>query len=458
MRLALLIDDGSPGAIQSQNSKRGHCAPSLRVSFPLEASTDTIRIMRTPLIPVLFLGAACGFAPVPEVAAPSGRRMAQSNEGRSPTTPNKEKRRGSVAPEYMHAVAPALADYTDNVLYGDVWARPNLTPRDRSLVTLAVLISTGKTAQVRGHSGRALTNGVRPQEIAGIATHLAFYAGWPSVVSSLKVIEQVFVERAIAAAVRADTAAPSPPPSASKATSKGSESPHDAQIAPKLVELTQKVLNDDLWLRSDLSPRDRSLVTIASLAANGATNELRFHLQRGLDNGLTRAEIDEAFTHLAFYAGWPNAMSAATVAANTYRAQGQGSSPLQIFPPGARPTPGSLTHFTGSALVSSRFEVTGRALRGGTVRFEAGGHSNWHTHPFGQLLIIQSGKGWVQFEGGPVQEVEPGDVVWTAAGIKHWHGATRTSSMTHVAVSEALNGTTVHWLEPVTDAEYQGPQ
>ena len=92
------------------------------------------------------------------------------------------------------------------------------------------------------------------------------------------------------------------------------------------------------------------------------------------------------------------------------------------------------------------------------MTFQPGARTNWHTHPLGQLLIVTEGRGWVQSEGGPAQEYGPGDTVWITPGVKHWHGATRTSTMTHVAVSEALEGQSVTWLEPVSDADYHGPR
>ena len=93
------------------------------------------------------------------------------------------------------------------------------------------------------------------------------------------------------------------------------------------------------------------------------------------------------------------------------------------------------------------------------VSFEAGARTAWHTHPLGQTLIITSGCGWVQGEGGLVQEIRPGDVVWIPPGAKHWHGATTTSAMTHVAITEALDGSSTTWLEHVADEQYrQGPQ
>jgi 4-carboxymuconolactone decarboxylase len=375
--------------------------------------------------------------------------------------------RASVAPKNMQAIAPALADYTDDVLFGDVWRRPGLAPRDRSLVTVAVLVATGKAPQLQSHLGRALTNGVRPAEIAGLVTHLAFYSGWPNAVSSLNMVEQVFGERKIdPAALQGAAAPPLPAPASDKARALAVEQ-QVAPLAPKLAELTNDVLFGDLWRRQDLSPRDRSLVTIAALAANREEDQIGVHIQRGMENGLTRDEIAEALTHLAFYAGWPKAMAAVAMAGKAFAAAtpaaaapDAGASPrLQVVGPGAQPATGPATNFTGSVTVSSPFKGTGDARLGGaTVTFQPGAHSNWHTHPLGQLLVISAGRGWVQAEGEPVRAVGPGDVVWTAPGVKHWHGATRSSAMTHVAIAEAQDGIVVRWLEPVTDAQYQGPE
>jgi quercetin dioxygenase-like cupin family protein len=92
---------------------------------------------------------------------------------------------------------------------------------------------------------------------------------------------------------------------------------------------------------------------------------------------------------------------------------------------------------------------------GAIVTFEPGARTNWHTHPLGQTLIITAGLGWAQREGGPVEEVRPGDVVWFAPAEKHWHGASATVAMTHIAIAEAEEGRVVDWLEPVTDTQYQ---
>jgi 4-carboxymuconolactone decarboxylase len=206
-------------------------------------------------------------------------------------------------------IAPGLATLTDDVLFGDVWRRPELSPRDRSLVTVSVLIATGKPAQLAGHLGRALTNGVLPSEASGLLAHLAIYCGWPSAVSALEVYEQVYTARKVdTAALRAVTPGLAAPGSdAARARAVNDEL---GAVAPKFVQLTNDVVFGDLWRRSDLTLRDRSLVTIAALAAMGDDDQLDVYLRRGLESGLTRSQITEALTHLGFYAGWPKATKA----------------------------------------------------------------------------------------------------------------------------------------------------
>lgn len=116
---------------------------------------------------------------------------------------------------------------------------------------------------------------------------------------------------------------------------------------------------------------------------------------------------------------------------------------------------GAAENFTGSVRVDDRFKGSGDArINGGTVTFEPGARTAWHTHPLGQTLIVTQGVGLVQREGGPAQEIRPGDTVWIPAGVKHWHGASPTVGMSHIAFSEALDGKTVEWMEQVSDEQY----
>ena len=129
---------------------------------------------------------------------------------------------------------------------------------------------------------------------------------------------------------------------------------------------------------------------------------------------------------------------------------------MKITRSGSQPSgKGPAEYFTGSVRIDSRFEGTAPARVGGAVvTFEPGARTAWHTHPLGQTLIVTSGRGWVQSEGGPIEEIRPGDVVWFPSGLKHWHGATATTAMTHIAIAEALDGKAVDWMEHVTDAQY----
>jgi 4-carboxymuconolactone decarboxylase len=367
-----------------------------------------------------------------------------------------------VAPPAAYEVAPPLAAYTDEVLFGEVWRREGISPRDRSLVTLSALIANGRAAQLRGHLGRALDNGLTPAEISEVVAHLAFYAGWPVGISALPEVKAVFDQRGLR--VPAATVERLPLDEASEARRRAAVRASAGAVAPPLADLTNRVLFDDLWRRPGLAPRDRSLVTVAALIANGQAEQMPFHVNRAMDAGLTEAQLSEVVTHLGFYAGWPRAMSAVPVVqkilaerANPATAQASATvAAIRIQRHGERPpAAGPASNFTGAVQVDSRFQAESPArVGGGVVTFQAGARTAWHTHPLGQTLIVTSGCGWVQQEGGPVQEIRPGDVVWFPPGVKHWHGASPSSAMSHVAVSEAQDGATVTWMEHVTDEQY----
>jgi quercetin dioxygenase-like cupin family protein len=130
---------------------------------------------------------------------------------------------------------------------------------------------------------------------------------------------------------------------------------------------------------------------------------------------------------------------------------------MEITRIGFRPsTQGPSDWFTGTVRIDPLFDRAEPSRVGGAgVTFEPGARTAWHTHPLGQTLVVAGGCGWAQREGGPVEEIRPGDVVWFAPGEKHWHGATATTAMSHIAVQEKLNGSPVTWLEKVTDQQYR---
>ncbi|AWN39862.1 cupin domain-containing protein [Methylobacterium durans] len=132
---------------------------------------------------------------------------------------------------------------------------------------------------------------------------------------------------------------------------------------------------------------------------------------------------------------------------------------MDIKRSGSQPSgPGPSEWFTGSVRIDPLHSASDPArVAMASVTFEPGARTAWHTHPLGQTLIVTFGRGWVQREGGPIEEIAPGDVIWFEPNEKHWHGATATTAMTHIAIQERLDGKAVTWMEQVTDGQYAGP-
>ena len=221
--------------------------------------------------------------------------------------------------EDVRMVAPALDQYMQDRLLGDVWKRPGLVPRDRSIITVAALIARDQTIEMPYHLNLALDNGVKPREISEIITHLAFYSGRANAMSAVAVAKDVFAERKIGAdQLPAASPALLPLDEAAEAQRAARVEQQFGSAVPGIVQYTTDVLFRDLWRRPDLAPRDRSLVTVSALIASGQIAQIPYHLNRAMDNGLTQAQAAEVITHLAFYVGWPNAFSALPIAKDVF--------------------------------------------------------------------------------------------------------------------------------------------
>jgi len=210
---------------------------------------------------------------------------------------------------------PAFARYTQEVLLEEIWQRPQLLPRDRSIVTVAALIARHQPAEMVRQFNLALENGVTPAELGEVITHLAFYSGWGNATLAASIAKEVFETRGIAPTALADVKGDLLP--VDEAFEEMRVAAVEQMIGPAfdaLAGYTTSVLFHDLWLRPGLTPRDRSLVTVAALVAVGQAAQIPFHVNKVMDNGLTQIQAAEIITHLAFYAGWPNAMSAADIA------------------------------------------------------------------------------------------------------------------------------------------------
>ena len=225
-----------------------------------------------------------------------------------------ERRTPMSKSEDVRFVAPTLEKYAQDVILSDLWERPGLSPRDRGIITIAAMIARNQTAELPFYLNRALDGGVKPAEISEIITHLAFYTGWANAMDAIPVTRSVFKSRNIGPDQLPPASGPQLPLDEAAEKQRATRVEEQfGQITPGLVQYTTEVLFRDLWLRPGLAPRDRSLITVSGLVATGQVAQITYHLNRAMDNGLTREEAGEALGHLAFYAGWPNAFSAAPI-------------------------------------------------------------------------------------------------------------------------------------------------
>lgn len=218
----------------------------------------------------------------------------------------------------VDAVAPALGTYARDTLLGEVWTRPGLSPRDRSVVTVAALIARNQAVEMPLHFERALDNGVTPMELSEIVTHLAFYSGFPNAMTAVQAMREVYERRGIGA----DQLPPVSPellPQDAEAEAARESSVRESvgAVSQGVVDYTD-MLFDEIWLRPGLAPRDRSLVTVSALIVSGQSAQVTFHLNKAMDNGLTKAEASEMLTQLAFYGGWPSVFSAVPVVKDVF--------------------------------------------------------------------------------------------------------------------------------------------
>lgn len=228
-----------------------------------------------------------------------------------------DERRRSASPQVtaadVQAVSPALAKYLTETVLGEVWQRPGLSPRDRGVITVAALIARNQAVEMPFYFERALDSGVTPAELSEIITHLAFYAGFPNAMTAVAATKDVFARRGISTD-RLPPAMPELMPQNRTVEAAREKIVLDmvGPVSQGVVDYTD-MLFDQIWQRPGLAPRDRSLITVTALLVSGQTAQIGFHLNKAMDNGLTREQASEALTHLAFYGGWPNVFSAVPV-------------------------------------------------------------------------------------------------------------------------------------------------
>lgn len=234
------------------------------------------------------------------------------------------------------------------------------------------------------------------------------------------------------------------------------------EFAPKFAELNDDVLFGEVWSRTDrLASRDRSIVTVTALVSSGIIDQsLLHHLQAAKNNGVTRTEIAEILTQVAFYAGWPKAWGAFRLAKevwndSTEAADARTQYENQLMFPIGEPNTAYAKYFIGNSYLAP---VSTEQVKFVNVTFEPRCRNNWHIHHAseggGQMLVGVGGRGWYQEEGKPAVEILPGTVIHIPANVKHWHGAATDSWFSHLAFEIGGKDTRTEWCEPVTDEEY----
>jgi quercetin dioxygenase-like cupin family protein/alkylhydroperoxidase/carboxymuconolactone decarboxylase family protein YurZ len=345
-----------------------------------------------------------------------------------------------------------------------------LSKKDQKIIPIAAFTASGEIDNLKIALEQGLDGGLTVNEIKEVLIHIYAYAGFPRALNGINAFISVMEDRK--AQGKIDNEGP-------KATSLpenwdknayghktrnalvGRDISNRKSGYPVFTPVIDKFLVEhlfaDIFVRDVLSHQTRELVTISSLAAmSGTEPQLKGHLGIAMRMGYSEIQLKEYILVL-------KDKVAINVAERANRVLGDvlGKS----LPPVSQkavnvtkksaPVKGSSDYFTGDATIESRFasEAT-KSYGGGIVNFKAGARTAWHTHPVGQTLVVISGRGLVQSEGEPIHEILPGDVVWIPGNARHWHGAAPDTAMSHVAISEPMNGSTVQWMEHVSQDQY----
>lgn len=232
-------------------------------------------------------------------------------------------------------------------------------------------------------------------------------------------------------------------------------------FADKFAALNDDVLFGEVWSGDEITLKERSIVTVVALMAQGLTDSsFKYHLETAKKNGITKSEIAEILTHAAFYCGWSKAWAAFNMAKEVWAETADADSAKaehankMLFPIG-EPNTGYAKYFIGNSYLAP---ISKEQIGIYNVTFEPKCRNNWHIHKAdrggGQILVALAGRGYYQEFGKAARELRAGDVVNIPAGVKHWHGAAKDSWFSHLAVEVPGDGCATEWLEAVADEEY----
>ncbi len=345
-----------------------------------------------------------------------------------------------------------------------------LSIKEQKIVPIAAFTANGEISKLKIALNQGLNDGLTINEIKEILVHIYAYAGFPRSLNGINAFMTVLDERKAKGIKDKSGKEASHVPAGFDKFTYGNKVRNNLVgtdmskpkggyqvFVPAIDRFLVEHLFADIFFRDVLTHQERELVTISTLAAmTGTEAQLKSHLKIAINTGYSESQLKEYIIILKNNVGADTAERAAIVLGelqgSTYTAAGMQA--VKVIKK-AEPVKASSDYFTGNVTVESIFasEIP-NSYSGGVVNFKSGSRTAWHTHPYGQTLIVITGHGLVQSEGEPVQKIMPGDVVWIPANKRHWHGAAPDSDMSHVAISEPGNGSTVKWMEHVSDEQY----
>ena len=363
-----------------------------------------------------------------------------------------------------------------------------LSPKQKSIVTISAFTANGDQEKLATALNEGLDAGLTVNEIKEILVQMYAYCGFPRSLNGISTFMVVMDERQKKGIKDEMGKEASPLPAdmnkdeygarvRAKLTGRDTIPPPSGYqlFAPAIDTFLKEHLFADIFARDILDYQTRELATISALAnMTGTAGQLQFHLGAAMNTGLTEAQMSDFISVLKSRVGEKEAANAneilVTVLANRRAEQ---STPrvsihaakreeatmktISISRSGSQASvKGPADWFTGTVRIDPLFKENDPLhASGGRVTFEPGARTAWHTHPYGQILIVTAGTGWIQQWGLPIEEIREGDVVRIPPGVKHWHGATAATALTHIAIQEPLNDKAAEWMEHVSDEQYR---
>ena len=364
---------------------------------------------------------------------------------------------------------------------GRMVSKDALTKKQQRLVPIAAFTANGKLDELGAALAEGLDAGWTVNEVKEVLVQMYAYAGFPRSLNALDTFINVLDERRSKGITDVIGHEPTPFPANESSGDRGRQlqarlvgtraTPRYASFAPEIDAFLKGHLFGDLLGRDNLDMQSRELATISALATlDGVDPQLASHFGVGLRVGLSEAQLRSLTAVIDERVGKQRGNNARAVLARVLRESvvpmpsvsmsvaTLASAPLTITVRKKEPViveAAPVEHFTGAAQLQRLFQANEPSrASGASVSFAPRARTAWHTHPLGQTLIVTAGSGWVQQWGTAPQALSDGDVVWIPPGVKHWHGGTARSGMTHLAIQELHDGTAVKWMEAVSDEQY----